>query len=188
MSLKKKLVTAVASAALGLSLIGGGTYAYFNDTEEASSTFANGLLDLGINEESIINIENLVPGDTINGNFELTNDGTVDMKEVVLHSSYDVTDKYEPNNGDDLGDHIKVVFLYKPNGKETIISSQMLSELNNNPITLLDGFPVGSKAETFTVRFEFVEDGGNQNHFQGDALKLNWKFEAVQRDGKPNFK
>ncbi|MCU5397508.1 CalY family protein, partial [Bacillus toyonensis] len=31
MSLKKKLGVGVVSAALGLSLIGGGTYAYFSD-------------------------------------------------------------------------------------------------------------------------------------------------------------
>ena len=33
MSLKKKLGLGIATAALGMSLVGGGTYAYFNDVE-----------------------------------------------------------------------------------------------------------------------------------------------------------
>lgn len=92
-------------------MVTGGTFAYFKDTEETANTFAAGLLDLGINKESIIKIENIVPGDTINGNFELTNDGTVDMKEVILNSSYEVIDKGEKNNGDDLGDHTCRIFI-----------------------------------------------------------------------------
>ena len=47
MGLKKKLGLGVASMALGASLIGGGTFAYFNDTETASgNTFAAGTIDL----------------------------------------------------------------------------------------------------------------------------------------------
>ena len=187
MNLKKRLITGMATAAIGLSLISGGTYAYFNDTEETNNTFANGVLDLGINKESIIKIENLVPGDTMNGNFELTNDGTVDMKEVTLRTDYEVIDKNESNNGDDLGDHIQVRYLYKVNGKETVVFQKMLSELKDNPVQVLKEFPTESKGEKFTVRFKFIDDGGNQNHFQGDELKLKWEFEGVQRDGKPNF-
>lgn len=177
----------MATAAIGLSLISGGTYAYFNDTEETNNTFANGVLDLGINKASIIKIENLVPGDTINGNFELTNDGTVDMKAVVLHTDYEVIDKNKPNNGDDLGDHIQVRYLQKVKGKETLVYQQTLSELKKNPTKVLEEFPAESKPEKFTVRFKFIDDDGNQNHFQGDELKLKWEFEGVQRDGKPNF-
>ena len=38
MGIKKKLGLGVASAALGLSLIGGGTFAYFNDIATASQS------------------------------------------------------------------------------------------------------------------------------------------------------
>ncbi|PHD39103.1 cell division protein FtsN, partial [Bacillus toyonensis] len=46
MSLKKKLGVGVVSAALGLSLIGGGTYAYFSDQVVTNNSFAVGTLDL----------------------------------------------------------------------------------------------------------------------------------------------
>lgn len=40
MGIKKKLGMGVATAALGLSLIGGGTYEYFSDQVDTSNTFA----------------------------------------------------------------------------------------------------------------------------------------------------
>lgn len=186
MNLKKKLLTGMATAALGISLIGGGTYAYFTDTEEASSTFATGLLDLGINKEgTIIEIKDFVPGVTVNGNFELSNDGTVDMKKVTLHTDYEVVDNNKPNNGDDLGEYISVEYFHEINGEETLIFKKMLSELRDNPEPeqVLKAFPAKSDPEKFTVKFEFI-DKENQNHFQGDQLILNWKFEAAQREGK----
>ena len=54
MTIKKKLGLSVATAALGLSLIGGGTYAYFSDQEVTQNTFAAGTLDLAINPTTIV--------------------------------------------------------------------------------------------------------------------------------------
>ncbi|PAF18459.1 cell division protein FtsN, partial [Shouchella clausii] len=96
--------------ALGLSLITEGTAAYFNDKEPVTNTIETGILDLGINKETIFQLEDIVPGDSMTGNFELTNDGSVDMKEVKLHSSYEVVDNGEQNQGDDLGKHVRVEF------------------------------------------------------------------------------
>ena len=58
----KKLGMGVASAALGLSLIGGGTFAYFSDKEVSNNTFAAGTLDLTLDPKTLVNIENLKPG------------------------------------------------------------------------------------------------------------------------------
>ena len=52
----------VASAALGLSLIGGGTFAYFSDKEVSNNTFAAGTLDLALNPKTIVDIKDLKPG------------------------------------------------------------------------------------------------------------------------------
>lgn len=46
MGIKKTLGFGVATAALGLTLIGGGTFAYFSDSVETTGTFAAGTLDL----------------------------------------------------------------------------------------------------------------------------------------------
>ncbi|HLR61590.1 MAG TPA: TasA family protein, partial [Lentibacillus sp.] len=42
MGIKKQMGMGIMSAALGLSLIGGGTYAYFSDSEQTQNTFAAG--------------------------------------------------------------------------------------------------------------------------------------------------
>ena len=46
MNIKKKLTVGVMSATLGLSLVGGGTWAAFNDTATINNQFATGVLDL----------------------------------------------------------------------------------------------------------------------------------------------
>ncbi|MFC4023873.1 TasA family protein [Oceanobacillus longus] len=186
MSIKRSLTISFITAALGISLVTGGTFAYFSDTEEAGSTFAAGLLDLGINKETIIKIDNLVPGDTVSGDFELTNDGTVNMKEVNLYSSYEVIDNGENNDGDDLGNHILVEFVHHVSGEENVLFKKKLSELMDNPTKILENFNLENNTRKFSVRFSFLNSEGTQNHFQEDSLELTWKFEAIQRDGKEN--
>lgn len=187
MGVKGKLLTSVAIALCGLGLISEGTTAYFQDKEPTTNTFTTGVLELGINKPTIIDVKGLVPGDTVHGNFELTNDGSVDMKEILLHSSYEVIDKGDPNNGDDLGDHLVVEYIYKVNERKNVVVQKKLSELSREPIKVSDEFPSESKVEKYAVRIKFVDNGQNQNHFQEDELKLKWEFEAVQRDGDSDF-
>jgi spore coat-associated protein N len=92
MTIKKKLGLGVASAALGLSLIGGGTWAAFNDTGAINNHFAAGTLDLGVVANSAtepinIDLTNMKPGDSVERKFKLTNKGTLAIKEVLLSGS-----------------------------------------------------------------------------------------------------
>ena len=187
MSIKRNLVLSFTTAALGLIFISGGTVAYFNDTESANNTFTTGLLELGINKDSIIQVEDIVPGDTMNGNFVLANDGTVNIKEIILHSSYEVIDNGKSNQDDDLGTHIKVKYLYNVNTRERVVVEKTLSELKDNPQQIMKEFPVGSNEAKFAVQFQFIDNGEDQNHFQEDELILNWNFEAMQRSGDPDL-
>ncbi|MCM3585495.1 CalY family protein [Mesobacillus maritimus] len=86
MGIKKKLGLGVASAALGLSLVGGGTWAAFNDVETLDkNNITAGILDLGINPDSeLISLDKLVPGDQIARSFKIANNGNVDIKQVLL--------------------------------------------------------------------------------------------------------
>lgn len=183
MTVKKKLVLAAATSVLGLSLIGGGTYAYFSDTETTANTFAAGTINLEIDKEAIIEVDNMKPGDSFFRGFQLSNPGSLHMKEVILKSEYEVLDDKGDNRGEDFGDHILVEYLYKPLGKETKVERKMLSELNENPIRILNGLPAAHKPVKFTVQFKFIDNGQDQNTFQGDRLKLKWTFKAVQEDG-----
>src|SRR5690606_23821899 len=91
MSIKKKLGLGLASAALGLSLVGGGTFAYFNDVEATNNTFAAGTLDLAVNPTTIIDVSNIKPGDWMPRTFQLENNGTLDISSVILTTDYTVS-------------------------------------------------------------------------------------------------
>ena len=88
MGIKKKLGLGVGAAALGLSLIGGGTLAYFNDTATVNNQFAAGTLNLDVQKdpESAVNFDlrNLKPGDNATRYFILSNGGSLSIKDVLM--------------------------------------------------------------------------------------------------------
>ncbi|WP_027965148.1 TasA family protein [Halalkalibacillus halophilus] len=212
MSIKKKLGAGVLAGALGLSMVGGGTFAYFSDTAETTNTFATGTLDLSVDPTEIIEVDNLKPGDFMPRAFELINGGTLDISSVDLHTSYDVDygDKY---NGGDLGEHIIVHFMTNidKNGignvvnldPNNVITSTTLAELrdaNGLPDAVKNDLYVnlpffgetrGEKAgleagdsDDLVVFFEFVDNDEDQNTFQDASLTLQWDFEAQQTEGE----
>lgn len=193
MSFSKKVSKGLLTAALGFSLMGGGTYAYFSDTVEVNNTFAAGTLDLSVNPETIVNVDNLKPGDEISREFMLTNNGTLDIHKVLLDTSYVVHD-VNGDNTDDFGEHIKVTILYNQANATVEVMETTLSELQEMTpdITAIDEFvggvqrPNGLKPgdmNKIIVLFEFVDNGEDQNQFQGDSLQLKWKFIAEQAEG-----
>ncbi|KAA0548337.1 cell division protein FtsN [Bacillus sp. BGMRC 2118] len=203
MSLKKKLGLGVASAALGLSLIGGGTYAYFNDFAETNSKFAAGTLDLNAAPTTIIDVTNLKPGDWMNRNFTLKNDGSLNIKEVLLDTEYTVTNKAgAPANTDDFGKHIRVNFLFNEDkailgrwSPDQVVYQTTLYDLqsmepdavaNEVFVRYLEergGLKAGDSDKLY-VQFEFVDNNQDQNQFQGDKLELKWTFEGKQEAGE----
>ncbi|RKN59322.1 TasA family protein [Bacillus sp. S66] len=197
MSIKKKLGMGVVTAALGLSLIGGGTYAYFSDKEVSQNTFAAGTLDLSVNPEVVINVDNIKPGDEMERGFQLVNKGTLAIGDVKLLTDYSVIDAKGDNGNADFGDHIRVDFLWNLDKNEVPIWSTTLSELkvstqNGSILDLVqkgvvdregNGLAPGDD-DTFYVMFTFVDNNAEQNVFQGDSLKLNWTFNSMQTKGE----
>ncbi|RIU91230.1 CalY family protein [Oceanobacillus picturae] len=193
MNIKKQLGLGIASAALGLTLVSGGTFAYFSDTETSSNTFAAGTLDLAAAPTEIIEVDNIKPGDTMVRDFELQNNGTLDIEKVLLDTDYTVTDAAGDNTGD-FGEHIMVEFLYNADKLDEVIYQTTLSELktmtpeavNENvflPLLGENGLPVGT-IDDLVVQFNFVDNGEDQNEFQGDTLSLEWTFTAQQTAGE----
>jgi spore coat-associated protein N len=93
MSIKKKLGLGMASATLGLTMVAGGTYAYFNDTETIANTFAAGKLDLSVvnlsqDSTKLIELSKLKPGDTIDREFKLQNSGNLAIMDVLMNFDY----------------------------------------------------------------------------------------------------
>ncbi|MFG6118818.1 MULTISPECIES: CalY family protein [Thalassobacillus] len=195
MSIKKKLGMGVMSAAMGLALMGGGTYAYFSDTAEASGSFAAGTLQLSTNPEEVINVDKIKPGDTMLREFKLENDGSLDIASIDLLTDYTVNSD-DSNKGNDFGDHIRVNFLINADKLDAPVFSTTLSELKDMDPDVIEGnfwsqffaekggnLAAGT-TDTFYVQFEFVDNGKDQNIFQGDSLELNWQFNGMQGAGE----
>ncbi|WP_121640357.1 CalY family protein [Virgibacillus sp. Bac330] len=193
MGIKKQIGIGVLSATLGLTLITGGTYAYFSDEEVSQNTFAAGTLDLNAEPTEIIDLHNLKPGDSMVRTFELQNNGTLDIEKVLLETDYSVVDA-KGDNTDDFGKHIEVEFLYNADKLDEVIYKTTLTDLKNMEPEAVNehvfypnfgekGLPAGT-LDDISVKFNFVDNGQDQNEFQGDALNLEWTFKALQGEGK----
>lgn len=193
MKIKVKLVIGVITAAFGLLLIGGGTYAYFSDSVTSENTFAAGTIDLAVEPTELVNLENLKPGDSMERLFQLQNNGTLDVAKVLLETDYEVMDA-EGDNTEDFGNHIKVQFLYNADQLREVVFETTLHDLKNmspeaiaeealSPLLEEDGLEAGT-TDDFLVLFEFVDNGEDQNQFQGDSLNLEWTFIAEQTAGE----
>ncbi|MFF2450032.1 TasA family protein [Neobacillus sp. NPDC058068] len=193
MGFKKKFAMGAMSALMGLSLIGGGTYAYFSSSAATDNTFAAGTLDLSAQPTTIINIDNIAPGDSMTRVFELHNNGTLDIKNVTLDTAYSVVDA-QGDNTEDFAKYIEVEFLYNMDQFNEVIYTTTLDQLKGmSPKAVsekifneaLDGGVLAAGDEhDLVVKFNFLDNGRNQNQFQGDKLKLTWTFNATQGDGR----
>jgi spore coat-associated protein N len=119
MSLKKKLGLGMASAALGLSLVGGGTFAYFSDTATVHNGFKSGTLDIGIGSYDQtswpinFDLQNFRPGDTAERTFDLTNKGSLAIEDTYLNfANASVTDTLNTGgNGNDFLQALNVSYF-----------------------------------------------------------------------------
>jgi spore coat-associated protein N len=196
MNIKKTLGLGVVSAALGLTLLGGGTFAYFSDSAQSKASFNNGTLSLTSDPAVIVDLSNLKPGDLITREFKLKNDGSLDIPKVLLKTTSVITDTGSNNGNHNLKDDIIVTFLNNNDKLQPEVLVISLADLESQSPdlvarkilgTLLGGEKSGIKAgteDTLSVQFAFKETFQPQNYYQGDKLKLTWNFEASQGAGE----
>ncbi|MBG9540532.1 TasA family protein [Bacillus thuringiensis] len=194
MSFKKKLGVGVVSAALGLSFIGGGTYAYFSDQVVTNNTFTAGTLDLTMQPTTSLDLNQLKPGDKILKKFNLKNSGTLAIQDVVMKIDYTVNDDLENNQADDFGKHIKVQFLWDWDPAKSPVYETTLAELKEQGSAIVSKKVFASKwtesgglqpgkMDWFWMKFIFEDNGQDQNMFQGDSISLKMEFQANQTEG-----
>ncbi|MFD2922522.1 TasA family protein [Halobacillus naozhouensis] len=114
MGIKKKLTNGALAATMGLALVGGGTFAAFNDVEAIDNTMATGTLELDLqdlNGEKEFSISNLKPGDHATRSFKMFNTGSLAIKDVLLS-----IDKFEfhdeaPGDSDMEDNHDELEYL-----------------------------------------------------------------------------
>lgn len=99
------------------------------------------------------------------------------------------------NAGEDFGKHVKVKFLWNWDKQSEPVYETTLADLQKTDPDLLaqdifapewgekGGLEAGTE-DYLWVQFEFVDDGKDQNIFQGDSLNLEWTFNANQEAGE----
>ncbi|MEC2159636.1 TasA family protein [Virgibacillus halodenitrificans] len=196
MSIKSKLILGTATAILGLSLVGAPTYAYFFHSENLDKISEENKIDLNTSTYTIIQVDQLKPGDKMTRSFKLSNDGNTNIKNVLLDTTYTIEDANH-NNIEDFGKHIRVNFMWNEDkalsrkwSPDNIIYKTTLYDLQkmtpdavNNKLFIpyfeeRGGIEAGDTDKLF-VQFEFVDNNQKQNEFQGDKLELTWTFEGI---------
>ena len=193
MSIKKKLGMGIVAAILGASLIGGGTFAYFSDTETSENTFAAGTLDINLKgtddrEEVDLSIDNMKPGDWKVHQIRIYNEGTLKINDVKLNVDYEVTDANGDNGDEDFADHI-LVHIMKLGSREVVADWVPLSEIEDLVVAEDLNTPTGrahqtDHRQTLRIDFKFHDNGEDQNIFQGDSIDFELVFEASQEEGE----
>lgn len=210
MGIKKKLGMGVMAGALGLSLVGGGTYAAFTDTEGTSDSYAAGLLDLQLVENDKTtdlegslfktNLQDFKPGDSITKEMRVKNNGTLSIKDVVVKGTYSgfADAGGNLNSDDDLGgwnsdnDFAKQIHVLIKDKDGMPVYDDTLARLNNASLASdditgstsngsLPAIPAPGDTDPVTITLTFNENAGNE--FMEDEMDINFEFIATQFDG-----
>jgi spore coat-associated protein N len=207
MSIKKKLGLGMASAALGLSLIGGGTLAYFSDGATVHNGFQSGTLVLNVNKAwdfpLNFDLKDVKPGQSWERQFVLKNDGTVDigntfmtmanvgadnalLDNLVVNYFVDATapvvDPGAPDAGYILMNSQDITLREALNGEWAgKIKSQYITADNKFNLTPL-GIAAGQD-NRFRIQIKFPDTGVPQNDLQGKTVKVDFKFDSRQTPG-----
>lgn len=191
MSLKKRIVSSIATLALGAALIGGGTFAYFSDTAtSAGNTFATGTIDIQTKFAPVpFNVTAAKPGTTFGANFTVQNTGTLAANASL---KFDYTNTDGATDGSDLGTVLEITsFQY---GGQSLLTNLTTDDTNGNGYVDLNDikgklFNLGlvaagttdADAKQVTIAGVFKETNIEQNEFQGDALDGTFTFNALQQ-------
>ncbi|MED4782501.1 TasA family protein [Brevibacillus choshinensis] len=201
MSLKKQFAVALASVGLGAALIGGGTFAYFNATTEIKdNTFAAGTMKIGAQPASqVFNVNNLKPGDWMERTFKVKNEGSLDVNQLLMSLQYSIHDEGgNQANPEELADNLKVYFLSSDNSAVPFDDRIILNSHNGKTLKQLkDGGQLDISSwgtiwrdlkpnanEEIYIGIKFLEDGKDQNRFQGDSVNLTFNLEGKQGAGE----
>ncbi|MFS0783741.1 TasA family protein [Bacillus sp. 1P06AnD] len=210
--MKGQLIKGALAAVLGLSLVGGGTYAAFNDVEAVNAKVEAGTLDLAVSPKVVFNISNLKPGDMMDRNFTIMNKGSLNIEKVLMHTSYTVTKNNQPVDAALAKEYADQFYVYwfttelQPIldglGKSVSGLTDLTAANHSVDITsylkpswllpmLRPDLPVGDKDHIIMgLRFKNDDEREKnsrlfkQNKFQGLKMEVKFDLEATQYKGE----
>lgn len=188
MGIKKKMSMGILAGALGVSLIGGGTWAAFNDVEEVSNSFTAGTLDLVTSPTEVFNLSNMKPGDSFTKSLTLENKGSLTIKDILISTKVSGWENAGVENSQsEFLEQFSIVVKKSGapvwSGNLSNIQNVTNSDMFGNAIALESG-----ASATYDFTIEFVENDTTvensrlheQNKFQNEGAEFTIKFEAIQ--------
>lgn len=178
----KKILGLAVAALLIMGLVGGGTWAFFSDTETSTgNTLMAGTLDLGLanatddtsttSTTATWTAEDWAPGDTKDATLHINNDGSIDMAVLTVAFSYDAVntdgrpDNIAINNPEQDTDKfdkmVKATTATWGGVDVEAIKDKTLEQLKTaNAITLAGGLTAGNE-KALNVVFTFSDTATN---------------------------
>lgn len=195
---RHKFLLPLAGFALGAALAGTGAFATWTATTSASNTLASGtvLIALGNTGASTnrltVNASGLVPGDTVQRSFNLSNTGSQDLASVALTTSASPSSLLDTDTTNGLQmviDRCSVpwtesgsspAFTYSCSGSTSAI-------VTSRPVIQsalgLSGLSALSAAGTDHLRLTLTFPSAAGASFQGISSTLSYSFLGTQRAG-----
>jgi predicted ribosomally synthesized peptide with SipW-like signal peptide len=189
---------ALASLGLGLALAGSGALATWTATTSAGNTVAAGtvLVALGNTGASTnrltVNASGLVPGDTVQRSFDITNTGSQDMASVALTTTASPSSLLDTDTTHGLQmvvDRCSVAwtesgsspaFTYSCSGSTTTILSSRPVIQSGLTMSGLSALTAGG-TDHLRLTLTFPSTAGSS--FQGLSSSLTYSFLGTQRAG-----
>ena len=201
----KKILGLTIAALLIIGLVGGGTWAYFSDTETSTgNTFTAGTLNLeltdtvedGTDGETLTWVfTDLYPGDTDKATLTVKNTGSIngilDLSGIIVSDDEGTNPESETSGPYDLSDLLTVHLFWDVNGNGTHDGSDQdiygtsgsYAQFSSIPSSTDLDFPLDAGNQTYLTLIYSWPSSANDDDAQGDVTTLEFTVELDQNTG-----
>jgi predicted ribosomally synthesized peptide with SipW-like signal peptide len=196
MSLSRKILLSVGALGAAASIAGLGTFATFTSTTSASQTVTSGTVTIALGSTGAstnrltVNASNIVPGDTMQRSFDLTNSGSDDLASITLTTSATASSALDTDATNGLQMTIdkcsiawvelgtSPAFTYTCAGTtSTVLASRAVIGSNIS----LSNLGATTQGATDHMRLTLTLPSGATNTLQGLTSTVSYAFTGTQR-------
>lgn len=191
----RKILGLTVAAVLVMGLVGGGTWAFFSDTEQSTGNiFTAGTLDLGLSNTDnssstgsttvTFTATAWAPGESVNGTLYVNNNGSIDMASVnITVSVADFNDgtpvSVDAGGGGDTDNLTKMIYISAAtwnSGNVATLVGKTIDELTTTEVDF-GSLPANTQYPLF---LEWSFNGTATNGCQGDDITVTVDIEGNQ--------
>lgn len=169
---RRKILVPLASLAVAGAIVVGSGATFTSQSQNPGNSFTAGTLEQTNSKEdaAVFNLDNLKPGDTLNGSLTITNSGTLPAKFTLTETA--------SSNGFTQDD--KLTLTIKEQGASSNIWSGTFGALEDAQKLTLGGDWAAGESHTyvFTAHLDLSADNTNQ----GDTATAAFQWDGVQVD------